>query len=281
MPDSTRLSMLSKRGLLFAGTFLVVLGLVGLIIGLMLIDSLTSDFRASLEVSESAVHAIGDTVEMIGEVNKGADSTLRSASAAASSAAGATRRAATGLQELAVFLDEELPRDIEAISSALPGAIDAADAIDATLSALSLIGVDYAPEEPFGDSLRRVEGALEELPEEIRNQSSSLSLIVPSAETMAEDVETLAGDLDELNRELGDLDELANSYALTVIEAEAAIENAGSSLDRTVLSLHIALILAALAASVVGLALINVDRRLSVLSSTQPTGDEVVLIDGR
>lgn len=265
---------------------MILAGVIGLFLGMLLVGSLTRDFRASLEVSRSAIGTIGETVEMIAEVNEAASGTLGSASTAANSAAGSTRDAVNGLEDLAVFMEEDLPADLEAIRSALPGAIDAADAVDATLGALSLIGVDYAPDEPFGESLRRIEQALDQLPEEVRSQGSSFALLVPSARSMADDVEEFASDLEELRAALLELGGLTDSYTVTVSEAEATVENASSSLDRTELFLRLVVVVAALAAVVVGLALLDIDRRLAGLygdarPGTHPDGSGVLLIDER
>lgn len=269
-----------------AGVFMIVAGVVGLILGMFLVGSLTRDFRASLDVSRSAIGTIGETVDMIAEVNETASGALGSASTAADSAADSTRDAVDGLEDLAVFMEEDLPADLEAIRSALPGAINAADAVDATLGALSLIGVDYAPDEPFGESLRRIEQALEGLPEEVRSQGSSFGLLVPPARSMADDVEILATDLEELNAALLEVDGLADSYTVTVSEAEATIENASSSLDRTVLFLRLIVVVASLAAVVVGLALLDISRQLAGLYGVARPGSHhddsgVVLIDER
>ncbi len=193
-----------------AGVFMIVAGVIGLILGMLLVGSLTRDFRASLDVSRSAIGTIGETVEMIAQVNEAASGTLGSASTAAESAADSTRDAVVGLEDLAVFMEEDLPADLAAIRSALPGAIDAADAVDTTLGALSLTGVDYAPDEPFGESLRRIEQALDQLPEEVRTQGTSFGLLVPSARSMADDVEELDAGLEELNSALLEVDGLAD-----------------------------------------------------------------------
>ncbi len=275
--------MLPERAVSGVGGFLVLVGVVGLILGLIIIDSLSRDFEASLEVTQDAVTTIGETIELIDGV-EGADSTLRSASAAASSAAGATRDAVSGMEGLVMFMDEELPADIDAIARALPGAIDAADAVDDTLGALSLIGVDYAPEEPFGESLRRIQEALGGLPDDVRSQSTALRRLMPSARALADDVEMLGQDLDELSSSFGDVSGLAESYGGTVADAGATVARAQGSLDRTVLFLRITLILAALAAMAAGAALISLDRRFAVLS-LQPADEDadtrVVLLDER
>lgn len=285
MPDSHDQTIPWRRPGSIGGVILVAAGVVGLVLGMTLIQSLTKEFKVSLEVTRSALQTVGDTVDMIGEVNGGAGATLDSASIAARSAAGATRDAVGGLEGLATFLEDELPGEIEAISRALPGAIDAADAVDTTLNALSLIGVNYAPDEPFGESLRRVERSLAGLPEQVRAQGTTLTEVVPTAQMMADDVEALADDIEELGSDLGGVDGLAESYGRTLTEADAAIADADSSLGRTVLFLRITVILAALAAIVAGLALIDVERRLSALSALltdeRHTGRRVILVDER
>lgn len=244
---------------------MLVASVGGLILGLLLVDSLTEDFEASIDVSQSAIASIGDTIDVVNDLAGGTSAAIEAASQSASSAAETTRDASVGIHNVADFLDSELPEDIEAIQSALPGAIGAADAIDSTLGALSFFGVDYSPEESFGVSLRRVQTALVTLPDEIRSQSETLRSLAPSADDLADDVEGLAQSLEELSDGLSGVDALTDSYAGTVAEAEAAIDQTGSSLDRTILLLRSLVVLTAAAGAVVGLALISVDRALGRL----------------
>lgn len=252
------------RAVRYSGVLMILFGLVGLVMGLLIIDSLMRDFRTSLSVSRSAVASIGQTVEIVQGVVEGTTNSIDAASQSASSAAATTSTAAAGLEDVADFLEEGLPGDIEAIQRALPGAIDAADGIDATLGALSLLGVDYSPEEPFGLSLRRIQTHLASLPGEIRAQSESIRQLVPSAANLADDAGELARSLDDLASGLHAVDELADSYTDTVVEARAAVETTDRSLDRTVLLLRIVTVLASLASVVVGVALLSIHRALEV-----------------
>lgn len=266
-----------RRPIFAAGVFIIGLGIVGFVVGWITIQSLTSDLRASLAVSRSAVVTIGETVELAAELAEGTTDAMDSATLAASSAADATRTAATGVSEVVVFLEADLPQNIEAIRRSLPGAIGAADAIDTTLGAISLIGLDYSPDEPFGDSLRRIQAALEELPDVVREQSDALSLLVPAAERVADDVDGLAGDLGELSSSLVEVDALAEMYSDTVTQAEAAVVDTTASVDRTVLVLRILLTVAALGAVVLGYALLVIDRELTLprvfVEPRPPNGD--------
>ncbi len=259
-----------------AGYSLVALGMIGIVLGLLLIESLTSDFRSSLDVSRSAVASVAETVDVVEDVALATSDSIRSISRSASSAAATTEAARAGLSNVAQFLDRGLPSDIEAIQRALPGAISAADAIDTTLGALSFFGVDYSPDEPFGDSLRRVRDTLATLPAEIRQQSASIRTLVPLAGTLADDVSGLARSLDALETRLADVPFLADSYATTIDEAEAAIEGTDQSLDRTVLLLRLVLGLAALGSVVTGLALISIHKALSTHTTHQEAIQERV-----
>lgn len=252
-------------GVFGAGAFLLVSSLVGLVLGLVVIDSLTSNFGASLEVSRSAVATVGETVEVVAQVTEGAGVAIESAAASTSSASKTATTAAEALTNIADFLNEDLPKNIETIRSALPGAIAAADAVDRTLGALALLGVDYSPNEPFGDSLRGIQSAVASLPTEIQIQSESLRALVPSAHTLASDVDELARSLNKMNEDLAGMDELTRSYSETVSQAEEAIAQTQGSLDRTVFLLRLLLILVAIGTAIVGFALIAVDRTLGRL----------------
>ncbi len=241
---------------------MIALGILGAVVGSLLISSLTADFRASLEVSRSAISSIGETVDVIDDVAIATADSIGSISRSASSAAATTEAARDGLANVAEFLDRGLPKNVEAIQQALPGAIGAADAIDTTLGALSLFGVNYAPAEPFGDSLRRVADTLETLPNEIRRQSESIQTLVPLSGTLAADVEDLAKSLEDLESRLAGVRALAATYNATIVEAETALEGTDRSLGRTVLLLRIVLGLASVGSVVVGLALISIHQAL-------------------
>ena len=249
------------------GGVLMAAGAVSLVVGLLLVDSLTGEFRKTLDVSRSALSTIGDTVTLAEEISAGTGEMAATASSAASSAALASTQAATTLGGVADFLDQSLPNDIESISRALPGVIDAADAIDGTLRALSLFGVDYSPDEPFGESLRRIESALDGLPAEITAQSGTIRALIPTADTMADDIDLLSVQLLALSDRLTDVGELADSYSDTVGEASVVFDETDGSLDRTVLLLRVLVVLGSLSALAVGIALIGIDRNVTVVVS--------------
>jgi hypothetical protein len=248
-----------------AGMTMIAVGILGLVLGLVLIQALTSDLRATVGATGSAVDTIEETVIVVGDLADGASGALTSASDAAASAADATALTSEALVEVATFLEGELAPNVEAIHRSIPGAIDAADAIDSTLGALSLFGLDYSPEEPFAESLRRIESALDGLPAEIRGQAEVLKDLGPAAGGAASDVTVLADDLAEMTATLGEMKALSARYAASVTEAETAVDETAGSLDQTVLLLRVVVVLAALGAAIVGIALISIDRVLELI----------------
>jgi hypothetical protein len=148
------------RFLRISGVITIATSIIALILGLFLVETGASDFRDSVKVSNEAVKAVLETVDLVSDstvqIQEGID-------AAASGVAGVSATAVVGagsIEEVATFLETDLPENISAIRSSMPAAIQAASAIDGTLRALRFVGVDYAPDEPFDDSLRSVESAL-------------------------------------------------------------------------------------------------------------------------
>jgi hypothetical protein len=263
---STEFGLDSKRlrsGLTAAGLLTITASVVGLVLGLMLVGSLATDLAATMSVSRSAMAAIGDTIEVLDEAAGRIDESLDAAAGSVSGASDTAAAAATGLEEMALFLDEGLPDQIEAIRQSMPAAIQAAGAVDATLNALSFFGVDYNPDEPFDESLRRVEAALTGLPDDLRTQSDSLQGMVPAARELSLETDRLALALTALQQDLGSLQELTDTYQSTVEQAEATIEATESSLAENAWLLRALVVAAAVAGLAVGGALVLIGRALA------------------
>jgi hypothetical protein len=252
-----------RVGLTAAGVITGAASLVGLVLGLVLVGALADDLRATVSLSRSTIGAIGDTIEVLDDAAGRIDESLDAAAGSVSSASATADATAEALQEVATFLETELPDQLESIRQSMPAAIQAAGAIDGTLRALSLFGVDYSPDEPFDDSLRRVETALSGLPDDLRLQSESLRRLAPAADELSTEADRLALALTGLREDLGSLDGLTDSYLVTVEQAETTISDTESSLAGTAWLLRALLIAAAVAGLAVGSALVVIGRTLT------------------
>lgn len=256
-----------------AGALTLATSLFALVIGLVLVESLFTDLTASFRVSESAIVAIGETLDVVDDSVSRIGESLDAASASLASVGTAAAIASDGLEDVAVFLEEELPADLETILVAMPAAIQTAEAIDSTLSALAFFGVDYNPEEPFGDSLRRVEEALAELPDELRAQSATIQALIPSVRELGRQADSLAETVDAMETDLTEIHQLVGSYRITVDEAQASIEETNSNLGEKVWLLRLLIVLISLVGIVVGSALVSLGRTLDDLVVLAPEPD--------
>ena len=239
-----------------------------LVLGLLVVQVGASDLRATLEVSGEAMEAIVDTVDVIEDVTSEIRDSIDAAADGVSGVSATATIGAESIEEVAVFLEEDLPADLDAIRRAMPAAVQAAGAIDGTLRALRFVGVSYSPEEPFDDSLRSVEAALADMPDDLRSQSESLRNLVPAATRLAGEADRLALALTRLGDDLAKLEGVTQTYDQTLTEASATIDMTGSKLDRNLWLLRIALAAMAIAGVALGVGLIAMSRFVDLNLST-------------
>lgn len=245
---------------------IVVLSIVGIAIGLVMTQTLSRDVRASISVSHSALDAIGQTIEAVDEVASSTSASLDSTAASVSSASSTLDGAVTAIEDVAEFLDQELPVTLDSIQMSMPAAIQAANAVDGTLRALSFVGVDYDPEEPFGESLARVNTALSSLPDEIRTQSETLRLLIPSAEQLSADTDSLSTSLDNVKEALSGFTSLTETYEITISDAETTIVETTDSVDTSIWMIRALIVGAGVVGILVGLVLWSLAQRLDDLA---------------
>ncbi len=245
-----------------------ILSVVGVVIALVMTQTLTRDVRASISVSQSALEAIAQTIDAVDEVAVGTSASLDSTATSVSSASTTLDGAVVTLEGVADFMDEELPETLESIQSSMPAAIQTANAIDGTLRALSFVGVDYDPERPFGESLSNVNTALTTLPGEIRAQSEALRLLIPSADQLASDTDDLSASLDEVRAALVGFTSLTATYQTTLEEAETTIAATSDSIDASIWLIRAVILTAGVLGVLVGLVLWSLAQRLDSLAGT-------------
>ena len=251
----------------YAGMGIVVLSALALIGGLILVQSLADDARASVSASKSALEAIGETVATVDEVASETASSLDAASASIAQVSSTVDEAVITLEGVADFLEVELPETLQTVQRSMPAAIQTANAVDSTLRTLSLFGVDYDPEEPFGDSLSRVNTALASLPDEVRAQSSALRELIPSTSQLAVESERLAESLTELGESLDGFAALTDQYEITLTEAETTIAGTSSSVDSSIWMIRALVIGSGLIGMVAGAALTAIGNQVATIAA--------------
>lgn len=245
---------------------------LALVVGLFMVESVARDFRTTVGISGEAIDTVLETVDVVAESTS---ELIEGVDAASAGVAGVSATATTGaasIEDIATFLETDLAEDLESIESALPGAIQAAGAIDGALNALSFVGVDYAPDEPFNVSLRRVQEALEDTPDAVRAQGDSMRDLVPAAGELAGEADRLSIALVQLGDDLDGIHDIADTYESTLLEAATTIERTDANLDRNMWLLRLTLVALAVGGAALGLGLIGVGRVL------EPASDARVIV---
>lgn len=257
-PFSPRL----RRALIGFGILALVTSLVGVVLGLRLVDSVSNDLGGSVGLSESAMLAVDETIDLLEAVAVEVDEGLAAASDSIGGAAQGVEEAAERLEDVAEFLDGELQANIEAIHGSMPAAIQTASAIDATLRALSLLGVDYDPDEPFDESLIAVEAALADLPAQLGAQADAIRALVPVSREFAGDATTMAESFSSLAVEMAKSEELIDSYRATLVQAEGVVDQTGSSLTANIWLIRLMIVMMGLTGAALAVGLIVLGRGL-------------------
>jgi hypothetical protein len=242
-----------------------VLSLGGLIAGLVLVQSLGGDLRSSVAVTRSALEAISQTVETVDDIAQSTSASIDAAAGGAQSASDTADDAVVALESIASLLDNEIPETIESVTRSMPAAVQAANAVDGTLRALSFFGVDYDPDVRFGESLAEVNTALLSLPEELRARSESIRAVIASAEALADETEGMARSVRALGTSLEGFTTLTTAYESTLAAAETTIEESGESIESSIWLLRFLVIGAAVAGLIVSAVLFVLGREIESL----------------
>jgi hypothetical protein len=250
----------TSKALVATGIVALVSSLIGLGLGWILVDSLSDDLGDSVGLSASALLAVEDTLGVMERVAADVDDGLIAASDSIAAASEAAGTASGRLDDVADFLDGDLQTDIEALQGSMPAAIQAAGAIDDTLRALALFGVDYSPDEPFDASLMAVEDALAGLPAELTAQADAIRALVPTSRQFSADAATLAESFSTLGEDLGSSQEIIDSYRATLAQARDVVDDTGSSLTVNMWLLRLVILMMALAGAALSIGLIMVGR---------------------
>ena len=231
------------KTLVAVGLVAIVSSLIGFVLGLIMVRNLSDYLEESVGVTESALGAVEETLGLIESVATEMEGAIGSAAGSIESVAEGVSAAAGDLESVADFLDGELQESIQALLDTMPAAIQTAGVIDRTLSALSFVGVDYDPAQPFDQSLIAVEAALEGIPTQLGTQAEAIRGLVPISEQFAEAAAATAESFQALSAELASSQQVVDSYRATLDQAQAVVERARSSLSTSTWLLRLIIVL--------------------------------------
>lgn len=176
-----------------------------------------STVEQTIDLAADSVGIAADGMETLDEALTGTDQTLADISVV--------------LAETADAIGSDVPESIDAIRATMPALIQSADLLTTALQALRFVGADFSPEEPPGDSLRRVDSGLADVSSRLRVGSDQLRDVAVdfaglsgSAGAVAIDLGRLAENLVEADRLLSGYEETADRVAAVVIATTAELD---------------------------------------------------------
>jgi hypothetical protein len=254
------MSETQARTLVVVGSIAMAASVIGLILGLIMVGNLSDYLEESVGVTDSALVAVEETLGLIESVASELEGAIEGAVQSIGGISEAAQTASGDLDSVADFLDEDLSSSIQALLDTMPAAIQTAGVIDSTLNALSFIGVDYDPDQPFDESLMAVEAALEGIPAQLATQAESIRGLVPISQQFAEDAAATAESFETLGAELASTQQVVDSYRATLDQAQAVVERTRSSLSTTTWLLRLIIVLMTVTGVALGLGLFTMGR---------------------
>ena len=253
----------TSRVLAGSGYVAIVASIIALLLGLYMVEAGSDTLESSVDVSAEAVTAVLETIEIIEDATEEVQEGIDAAASGVSGISSTATIGAMNIENVANFLENDLPQDLESIEASMPAAIQAAGAIDGTLRALSFFGVDYNPEIPFDESLQSVQSALQGLPEDLRAQSESMRELVPSAAELSGDAERLSLALMQLNSDLDGISDITTAYGDTLTRAADTLQQTQDAFDANVWLLRILIVVGAVGVGSLGIGLVALSRLMT------------------
>ena len=93
------------------------------------------------------------------------------------------------------------------------------------------LGIRYAPEEPFDESVNRIGESLEGVPGHLRGLEDYIDVTDANLEIISQDLVAISKDLDVLNDGIADVEPLLDEYIRAATEAGGVIEQTQAGLS--------------------------------------------------
>lgn len=188
----------------------------------------------SFDVTAEGLRAVDSTLEVVDESLVVVTDTLAGVDGVFGATASALEEVGGVVLSSGTLLQTEIPRQLDAIESAMDGLIDTANVVDGVLGALSFVGVDYNPEVPLDQALEDVSVQLGELRGSLSGYSGNLFSLTVSLNRLDEEVTIVADSMAGLQGQVDATRELIAGYRVTAGDAEVVIADASARLSAQV-----------------------------------------------
>lgn len=267
-----------------------ILGLIMLLVGLgimfgsiFIATSVTPALEGLAESLDNTLAFTSDTLETARETIALTQDTITEVTTALDTAATATADLSQTVTDSRPFINnvttlvsQDVPENIEAIQATLPNVIQVAAVIDSTLTRLASLGIDrtinlpfgqtiplqfdlgidYAPEQPFDQTIISLSDSLEGLPEDLRALEDDLMVTNDNLALLSDDLLAMSDDLASINAQTAELTPQLNAYVRLIDDVETSLETAQATIPERLEALQ--------SAVMIGLVLLALSQLVSV-----------------
>jgi len=205
----------------------VILSIVGTYVAWSMVDSLGEGIDTTLELTSDGLDTVAQSLLLTKatvEDVTGSVATVQITTGNLSTTISDTRPL---INQVTLVATEDVPNSIQAVQETMPNVAAVAGSIDDALETLSAfqfsqsflgvnigfdLGIEYAPEEPFEDSITQVGDSLDGVPDRLRGLEPFLATTNENMRIISENVETLAADLGDINENIENIQPLLDDY---------------------------------------------------------------------
>ncbi len=209
----------------------IALAFFGARLGHRLVDRVAANFDQTLLLTSQSLDTVSETLALAKRSITDVNTVMETAESTADDLAQTVTDTRPLLGQISSVTSEQVPDSLETIQEAFPSLEQVAGVIDRTLVTLNSfrideeilgfpiqydLGVDYAPEVPFDQSVRELGQGLEGLPESLRTLQVYINVTNGNLQTVSQDIRNLADDLGTVNGRISELDPILDEYIILI-----------------------------------------------------------------
>lgn len=218
-PPSTSSNRRLGAAVFFVGLLAVAGTVVAVVLGWRLIGSPIEQLDRLATATSDALVTLTDNLTLTRDTITQMQAGLSTTGELLGDSAESIDQVRAGLSDTAESLEGPIPDRLSAVEEALPDLIATMSILEPTLGSLSFLGVDYDPEVPLSQTLRRLRRSLRALPGELRADGELLASLAGETETISSQTNELATTIDGIAEDLAKAETLLSDE---VQSAEAA-----------------------------------------------------------
>jgi uncharacterized protein YoxC len=215
---------------------IIAIGGIGLAIfgarwGHQVVDRVAANFEQTLTLTSESLDTVSETLVLAKSSITDVNSVVTTAGTTADNLAETVSDTRPLLGQISVVATEQVPNSLESVQAAFPSLEQVAGVIDRTLVTLNSfrideqilglkiqydLGIDYEPEIPFDQSVRDLGDGLEGIPESLRDMESYITVTSENLDMVSQDIRTLANDLETVNGRINEFDPIFDEYLVLI-----------------------------------------------------------------